>query len=229
MPRTLIPVLTACALLAALISSASCSHQERAAEATKPVQTSPPAQPKPTPMPSADSEDTTQQISLGAGCFWCIEAIIERLPGVVGVESGYMGGSIDNPTYEQICTGRTGHAEVVKVRFDPKQMTLAQLLDWFFQAHDPTTLNQQGPDRGTQYRSAIFYHDEKQREAAEQAKAAAAKLYSDPIVTEITAAPTFWPAEAYHQDFFANNPANPYCRAWIPPKLKKLGLTDQDK
>ena len=171
----------------------------------------------------------TGVVTLGAGCFWCVEAVYQRIEGITKVTSGYMGGKIPNPTYEQICTGRTGHAEVVKVDYDPEKISLEKVLAVFWKAHDPTTLNRQGPDRGTQYRSAIFYHDESQREIAEQAKKAAAELYTDPIVTEITAAPTFWPAETYHQDFFANNPRNPYCRAWIPPKLRKLGLTDQDK
>jgi peptide-methionine (S)-S-oxide reductase len=166
--------------------------------------------------------------TFGAGCFWCIEAVLERLDGVLAVESGYMGGKVDHPSYELVCTGATGHAEVVQVTFDPARLPYAALLDWFFRAHDPTTLNRQGPDVGTQYRSAIFYHTEQQRAAALAAKERAQALYADPIVTEITAATMFWPAEDYHQDYFRNNPTQAYCRAMIPPKLKKLGL-DQHK
>ena len=170
--------------------------------------------------PSGDSELAT----FGAGCFWCVEAVIEQTRGVKSVQSGYMGGTLANPTYELVCSGTTGHAEVVQVTFDPAQVTYTQLLDLFWRLHDPTTLNRQGADVGSQYRSAIFYHSEAQREAAEQAKAAAASSFSDPIVTEITAAGTLYPAEDYHQDYYRNNKAQPYCRAVIVPKLDKLGL-----
>ncbi|MEO0445428.1 MAG: peptide-methionine (S)-S-oxide reductase MsrA [Verrucomicrobiota bacterium] len=162
--------------------------------------------------------------TLGAGCFWCVEAVILRLPGVLKVTSGYMGGELDEPTYEAICTGQTGHAEVIQIDFDPVETPFEKLLDYFWQLHDPTTLNRQGNDRGTQYRSAIFYHDDDQRETADRSKEAAASLFSDPIVTEITEASVFWPAEEYHQDFFRRNPTQPYCCALIPPKLAKLGL-----
>lgn len=164
--------------------------------------------------------------TFGAGCFWCVEAVFERLDGVSDAKSGYMGGKTANPTYEAVCTGSTGHAEVVQVTFDPEVLPFEQLLDWFWKLHDPTTLNRQGGDVGTQYRSAIFYHSEAQREAAEKSKAAAdaSGAFSSPIVTEITAAAEFWPAEGYHQDFFRNNPTQPYCCAVIPPKLAKLGL-----
>ena len=164
--------------------------------------------------------------TLGAGCFWCVEAIFERIPGVSDVKSGYMGGAILNPTYKAVCSGQTGHAEVVQLTFDPEKVTYREILEWFWQLHDPTTLNRQGGDIGTQYRSAIFYHSEEQRTTAEQAKMAAAKDFSSPIVTEITEAVQFWEAEDYHQDFFRLNPNQPYCRAVIPPKLAKLGLTD---
>jgi peptide-methionine (S)-S-oxide reductase len=162
--------------------------------------------------------------TLGAGCFWCIEAVLERIDGVLEVDSGYMGGSVDEPTYKAVCDGDTGHAEVVRVTFDPNKLSYRQLLDWFFQAHDPTSLNRQGNDYGTQYRSAIFYYDEAQKLVAEAAKAAANEHYGNRVVTEITMAAKFWMAEDYHQDFFANNPRQPYCNALIPPKLKKLGL-----
>lgn len=167
-----------------------------------------------------------ETITLGAGCFWCIEAVLVRIDGIHSVTSGYMGGVWPNPTYEQVCTGTTGHAEVVQVEFDPGVISLDELLDLFWQLHDPTTLNRQGADVGTQYRSAIFYHDAKQREIAEASKKKwdQSGKYRNPIVTEITAASTFYKAEDYHQDYFARNPRNPYCRAVIPPKLKKLGL-----
>lgn len=165
--------------------------------------------------------------TFGAGCFWCVEAVFERLEGVLDVRSGYMGGSVENPTYEQVCSGRTGHAEVVQVRFDPSRIRYEELLDWFWRSHDPTTLNRQGPDVGTQYRSVIFYHDEAQREAAERSKADAQARFSSPIVTEIAPAGTFWEAENYHQDYYRLNGEAPYCRVMIAPKLKKLGLEKQ--
>lgn len=160
--------------------------------------------------------------TLGGGCFWCLEALFETLPGVKSVVSGYAGGKTENPTYEQICRGNTGHAEVVQIEFDPAQISFAKLLEWFWLAHDPTTLNRQGNDIGTQYRSVIFYHSAVQRTAAEQSKAAAQKEFARPIVTEITALPKFYRAEEYHQDYFRKNPNNAYCQATIPPKLKKF-------
>ncbi len=178
--------------------------------------------------PAAANQDL-QTATLGAGCFWCIEAVLERIDGVTDVVSGYMGGAMPNPDYDSVCSGRTGHAEVVQVTFNPKVLSYEALLDWFFQAHDPTTLNRQGPDRGTQYRSAIFLHTPGQRPLAEAAKRRAAELYADPIVTEISEASTFWVAEDYHQDFFARNPGHGYCNFHIPPKLKKLGLDNARK
>ena len=167
---------------------------------------------------------TLEVITLGAGCFWCIEAVLEQIDGIEDVESGYMGGKVLNPTYRQVCTGRTGHAEVVLVKFDPKKITLSKVLDNFWELHDPTTLNRQGADTGTQYRSAIFYHSDAQKNTAEESKKAAASDFRNPIVTEITAAGVFYPAELEHQDFYVNNKNNGYCRAVISPKLKKLGL-----
>lgn len=173
--------------------------------------------------------NTTAIATFGAGCFWCIEAVLERVDGVRAVTAGYMGGQVDNPTYRQICNGETGHAEVVQVEFDPTKVSYDRLVDWFFQLHDPTTMNAQGPDHGTQYRSAIFVHDEAQRAAAEAARARAQPRFQAPIVTEITAASTFWPAEGYHQDFFRGNEGHPYSQAWIVPKLHKLGLDGDAK
>jgi peptide-methionine (S)-S-oxide reductase len=224
------PILPLALLVATFVSSCS----QTAAPVNSAPHVSSDTRPTPTPMnPTPDSPsdstalptDGIEIATFGAGCFWCVEAVLEQYDGVLDVTSGYMGGALANPTYEQICTGATGHAEVVQVRFDPARITFADLLELFWQLHDPTTLNRQGADRGTQYRSAIFFHSEAQRELATQAKAAAATDFADPIVTEITAASTFYPAEEYHQGYyFANKERNPYCRAVITPKLKKLGL-----
>ena len=161
---------------------------------------------------------------LGGGCFWCLEAVYDELEGVHKVVSGYEGGQLDHPTYQQVCSGQTGHAEVVRVFFDPAVVTFAEILDVFFTIHDPTTLNRQGADVGTQYRSVIFYHDPLQRETAEKKIAAlnAADIWPNPIVTEVAAASTFYPAEEYHQDYFVNNSTQPYCQVVINPKLAKF-------
>lgn len=164
-------------------------------------------------------------ITLGAGCFWCVEAVFQQLPGVLRVTSGYMGGTVENPTYEQVCNGRTGHAEVTRVEFNSDQISLEQILETFWHAHDPTTRDRQGGDVGPQYRSAIFYQTDAQRTAAIASKEAAKASFSDPIVTEITAAATFYEAEGYHQDYYRQNKnRNPYCQMVIRPKLAKLGL-----
>jgi len=219
----------------ALLASAfvcSCSQTSTPVNSAPQATTATNAAPTPmNPTPSAPTPadprpaDGLEIATFGAGCFWCVEAVLEQVEGVIDVTSGYMGGALANPTYEQICTGTTGHAEVVQVRFDPARLTFESLVDVFWDLHDPTTLNRQGADRGTQYRSAIFFHDERQREIAALAKAAAGPNFEDPIVTEITAASAFYPAEEYHQGYyFANKERNPYCRAVITPKLKKLGL-----
>ncbi len=166
--------------------------------------------------------NATELATLGGGCFWCTEAVFERLDGVKSVTSGYAGGKTANPTYEDICTGATGHAEVTQVKFDPKKLSFEQLLDVFWAAHDPTTLNRQGADSGTQYRSVIFYHNDAQRIAAEKSKKAAQADFNSPIVTEISPLPKFYQAEGYHQDYFSNNSRAPYCQAVIRPKLEKL-------
>ncbi len=169
--------------------------------------------------------DGAETITLGAGCFWCVEAAYSQLDGVYSATSGYMGGTVENPTYEQICTKTTGHAEVVQVVFDPKKITAERVLAWFWDLHDPTTLNRQGNDEGPQYRSAIFYHNEAQKKLAEASKSAAQANFKDPIVTEITAAAKFYSAEKYHQNYYNENKTkNPYCRFVIEPKLKKLKL-----
>jgi len=165
-----------------------------------------------------------EKATFGAGCFWCVEAVFERLPGVQSVVAGYAGGTTPNPTYEQVCTDTTGHAEVAQITFDPSKISYEKLLEVFWKAHDPTTLNRQGSDVGTQYRSVIFYHDEKQKIAAEKSKQEAQKSFSDQIVTEIKPLTAFYKAENYHQDYFNKNPNAPYCRLVIKPKLEKLHL-----
>lgn len=178
---------------------------------------------KPATMPKVP--EGAETITLGAGCFWCVEAVFNQIDGVYSVTSGYMGGSVANPTYEQVCSGTTGHAEVVQVVYNPDKISTSEVLDWFWRLHDPTTLNRQGNDVGTQYRSAIFYETQEQKKAAETSKAAVAGNFDDPIVTEITEASTFYPAENYHQDYyFQNKNKNGYCRLVIAPKLKKLDL-----
>lgn len=180
----------------------------------------------PSPSSSAAPAPGTETATFAGGCFWCVEAVLEQIPGVLDARSGYMGGTTPNPTYEQVCSGRSGHAEVVQVTFDPAKVGYDALLEWFWKAHDPTTLNRQGADEGTQYRSAIFVHSDAQRAAAERSKAAAQAQFEDRIVTEIVPASAFTPAEGYHQDYYRGNRAQPYCRAVITPKLKKLGLKE---
>jgi peptide-methionine (S)-S-oxide reductase len=193
-----------------------------------------PDQPKPTQMTDteikrpADPEGVLETATFGAGCFWCVEAVLEQLDGVESATSGYMGGHVDNPTYKQICGGDTGHAEVTQVKFDPSVISFETLLAWFWKLHDPTTLNRQGNDVGTQYRSVIFFHDAEQERLARAALIAeeASLKHPGPIVTEITAATTFYPAEEYHQDYYRGNKSQGYCRMVIAPKLEKLGLED---
>ena len=167
----------------------------------------------------------------GGGCFWCLEAVFQRLPGVKSVESGYMGGRVENPTYREVCAGTTAHAEVVRVSFDPGQISYRDLLDVFFTIHDPTTLNRQGNDVGSQYRSVIYYASDEQRRAAEQviAELTAAHEFSSPIVTAIEPAAAFYVAEGYHQDYFNQNSEQPYCRFIIAPKLEKFRKTFAEK
>lgn len=159
---------------------------------------------------------------LGGGCFWCLDSAYSNFAGVIGVDVGYMGGSLENPSYERVCDGNTGHAEVAVVTFDEKTISAEVILDMFFAMHDPTQLNRQGNDVGTQYRSAMFYSDESQRELFNAAIQRAKQVWGEGIVTELTAATTFWRGEEYHQDYFAKNPANGYCNAVITPKVAKL-------
>lgn len=230
--------------LASVLAFAACSGQPTAssppAAAVATPQTDPTSEAnpsnhdpvKPLPMPDQPapamppSSATTAVATLANGCFWCTEAVLEQQAGVIDVTSGYMGGETDKPTYKQVCSGLTGHAECVQVTFDPKRISYSELLDWFFRSHDPTTLNRQGADEGTQYRSAIFFHDAAQKSEALAAIQRHQPNHRDPIVTEVTAAKHFWPAEDYHQGYFQKNAQDRYCRAVIAPKLKKLGLQD---
>lgn len=179
------------------------------------------------------SEDTTlETANFGAGCFWCVEAVFQKLKGVQSVESGYMGGHTLDPTYKQICTGTTGHAEIIQIKFDPAVITFKELLEVFWKTHDPTTLNRQGNDTGTQYRSAVFYETDTQKELAEKYKAKLNEsgAFRAPIVTEVTSATKYYPAEKYHQNYWnTQGQGNGYCQAVIPPKLKKLKAAFADK
>lgn len=168
------------------------------------------------------TEEKTEVATLGGGCFWCMEAVFERLPGVISVKSGFSGGHTENPSYREVCTGTTGHAEVVQITFNPVQISYNKILDVFWQAHDPTTLNRQGADEGTQYRSVILYHNEKQKLEAEKSKLEAQHHHKSPIVTEIVPFKIFYAAEDYHQGYYDANSQQPYCQLVITPKLEKL-------
>lgn len=173
---------------------------------------------------SAQTSNTnhTEIATLGGGCFWCMEAVFQRIPGVKSITSGFSGGRTEKPSYEQVCTGTTGHAEVVQIEFDPQKISYAKLLDYYWDAHDPTTLNRQGADVGTQYRSIILYHSEAQRLAAEKSKAGAQKKFNSPIVTQIVPFKKFYPAEDYHQNYYNNHPNDPYPQNVIRPKVEKI-------
>lgn len=173
---------------------------------------------------AAPARERHEIATLGGGCFWCLEAVFDELQGVISVESGYMGGSKPNPAYEDVCSGRTGHAEVVRVAFDPTVISFREILEVFFAIHDPTTLNRQGNDIGTQYRSVIFYHTPEQQSAAQEviAELGRSGLWKDPIVTEVVPAGVFYIAEDYHQDYFARHPYQPYCQFVVAPKLAKF-------
>lgn len=175
-------------------------------------------------MSSGATNASTEVATLGAGCFWCVEAVFDDLKGVTDVVSGYSGGASPNPTYRQVCTGTTGHAEVVQVTFDPSVVSFSDILRIFFTVHDPTQLNRQGNDVGTQYRSAVFFHSPEQQRAAHEviAELNEQRLWDRPIVTEVTPFKAFYPAEDYHQEYFSNNPFQPYCMAVVAPKVKKF-------
>lgn len=169
-------------------------------------------------------DDGLQLATLGSGCFWCTEAFFLKVKGIESVVSGYTGGQVKNPTYKEVCSGLTGHAEVIQLKYDPKVVSFEDILEIFWNTHDPTTLNRQGADEGTQYRSAVFYHSEEQKAVAEKYKAQLNKsgVFKDPIVTEITPASVFYPAEAYHQNYYALNPNQGYCQYVIRPKIEKF-------
>ncbi len=171
----------------------------------------------------------TELATLAGGCFWCLDAVYRDLRGVEQVVSGYMGGQTANPSYELVCTGTSGHAEVVQIKFDPDTISYRELLEVFFTIHDPTTLNRQGADSGSQYRSAIFYHSQEQKTTAEEVIAEVQPLWDNPIVTEVAQADRFYPGEDYHQDYFNNNPNQPYCLAVIEPKVAKARATFLEK
>lgn len=175
--------------------------------------------------------DSTKTTTLAGGCFWCVEAALERLRGVESTTSGYAGGHINDPTYEEVCAGDTGHAEVVRVAFDAGVLSLEELLAAFFTIHNPTTKDREGPDIGSQYRSAIFYETDAQRKTAEELidELEEEGVYDDPIVTEVEPLETFWEAEEYHQDYYEKNPQQAYCSAYIPPKIEKLKARFADK
>lgn len=183
-------------------------------------------------MPNNESPTLSTQTeiaTLGGGCFWCVEIMYQDLKGVLKVESGYSGGKSDNPTYREICTGMSGHAEVVQVTFNPAIISFKEILEVFFTVHDPTTLNRQGNDSGTQYRSVIFYHSDAQKVVAEQVKQEAQALWDDPIVTEISPLSKFFKAETYHQNYFKDNPNQPYCSIVIAPKVRKFRERFRDR
>ncbi|MFC2115836.1 peptide-methionine (S)-S-oxide reductase MsrA [Bacteroidota bacterium] len=178
-----------------------------------------------------ESENKDRIATFGSGCFWCTEAVFEQLEGVEKVISGYSGGDIKNPSYKEVTSGRTGHAEVCQIHYDPDIISYEELLDVFWHTHDPTTLNRQGNDTGTQYRSAVFYHSDKQKQLAEESRSAmvVSGIFSDPIVTEITEFKNFYEAENYHQDYFKSNPSQPYCTFIVKPKVDKFKAKYQDK
>jgi len=213
-------------LFSLLLVLAACGVSMDASQLSDPAATPAGSASLLTESPPMSTDADLSTATFGAGCFWCVEAVLEQFDGVHDVSSGYMGGEVDAPSYEDVCSGASGHAEVVQLRFDPEVISYETLLDWFWRLHDPTTLNRQGADVGTQYRSAIFVHDESQRAAAEAALRAAddATAFDAPIVTEISAASRFYPAAGYHQDYYRNNKNKGYCQLVISPKLNKLGL-----
>jgi peptide-methionine (S)-S-oxide reductase len=179
----------------------------------------------------SNNERELEKVVLGGGCFWCTEAVFKGFKGVVDVVPGYSGGHVKNPSYKEVCTGKTGHAEVIRITYDPSMITFPEILEVFFMTHDPTTLNKQGNDTGTQYRSAIFYNSEKQKETVLEIieKISKEEIYKDPIVTEVTPFDTFYPAEDYHYNYFEINKNQPYCQFVITPKLEKFKKIFKDK
>jgi peptide-methionine (S)-S-oxide reductase len=208
-------------LLVFLLSTfgAACHFAQEAPQKDKLMQSDQPVTPAVTSQPDSGQ---TAIATLGGGCFWCVEAVYQELNGVQKVESGYAGGHVSNPTYREICTGTTGHAEVAQITYNPAMVSFEEILEVFFTVHDPTTLNRQGNDVGTQYRSVIFYHNPEQKAIAEAAKSAASELWEDPIVTQIAPLDKFYKAEEYHQNYFRDNPSQSYCVYVVGPKVKKF-------
>ncbi len=210
-------------LVISIVHLISCAQPQKKDKMTAPLSTS---------KQESSLSIATDTATFANGCFWCTEAIFEQLDGVISATSGYTGGQVVNPTYKQVCTGETGHAEGLQIVYDPKKISFEELLEVFWETHDPTTLNRQGADVGTQYRSGVFYHNEEQKQKAEKYKAELNKsgAFDKPIVTEITAFSKFYPAEDYHQQYFENNEnANPYCKIVIRPKLDKFRKVFKDK
>ena len=233
MHRTFRPFIVCCFVASLLLTCSTwtgCGSSEPVADgnpAEGPESYDPPVESEADPATEAANSPTEPEVAVatfGSGCFWCTEAIFERMEGVQQAVSGYMGGAVENPTYKMVCSGRTGHAEVVQVTYDPNVVAFEELLQAFWKTHDPTTLNRQGHDIGTQYRSVVFYHTDEQRQSAEHYKKRLddAEAFPDPIVTEITAASKFYPAEQGHQDYFALNPNEGYCEFVIAPKVEKF-------
>jgi peptide-methionine (S)-S-oxide reductase len=219
-PRRALLAACAAALVVGATAFAAC-HAVRTTENPMP----------PSRQDHGDPDGTWAVATFGGGCFWCTEAVFRELQGVLSVTSGYAGGTTTDPTYEEVCSGATGHAEVIQVRYDPSQVDYASILEVFFGTHDPTTLNRQGADTGTQYRSVIFAHDAEQKRVAEEVRKAldASGAYADPIVTEIVPASEFYAAEDYHQRYYESNPSQGYCRAVIRPKLEKFRKVFKDR
>lgn len=219
------------ALVWGIICAARAPCRKIAAAETNGCEDCKPAESMEMTMPQDRHTGATELAVLGGGCFWCLEAVFDDLAGVEAVESGYSGGSVPNPIYEQVCTGRTGHAEVVRITFDPKAISFREILEVFFAIHDPATLNRQGNDVGTQYRSVIFYHAPQQKAVAEQMikELDATRVWPTPIVTEVTPAGPFYAAEDYHQEYFRNNARQPYCQLVVAPKLAKFRRKFTDK
>lgn len=208
-------------LLSISLTLACSGHETRQPERTVPKMET----------PTASQEKGLLKATFAGGCFWCTEALFSELKGVKKVTSGYIGGHKENPTYKEVCTGETGHAEATEILYDPNQVSFEELLEIFFKTHDPTTLNRQGADVGTQYRSGVFFHTPEQEQAAKAviAELDKAKIYEDPIVTEVTAATVFYPAEDYHQDYYSNNPNQGYCAMVITPKVEKFRKVFADR
>jgi len=198
---------------------ASCRAEPKTEPDSQPVQ----------PTMNSNTNENLELATFGGGCFWCTEAVFQMMPGVKSVTSGYAGGHTENPTYEQVCNGTTGHAEVIQVAFDPAKTSYENVLEIFWEAHDPTTLNRQGNDTGTQYRSIVLYNSEAQKEAAEKSKSVAQQNFIKPIVTEIVPLTKFYPAEGYHQNYYRSNPNQGYCRAVIQPKVQKFEKKFENK